>query len=420
MLAVLLLFASAAQADTFAGYYAPGEIVQAQFEVRANPHAAVAATLKLVYDHDVFELIPGDSVNFDSSFLLNLSGIQVGTKINASFRIKPSAKNGTYYIRMDVVEAGDINENFINDLMIDTVSVGIGIPTPTPTRKPTPTPTRKPTPSPTRKPTPSPTKKPTPTPTKKPTPSPTRKPTPSPTPARNFSINTKLTSDNGRVTVRWTDSANAGPYKVAYEYAGSGSATQASFWAGGNETKATVSSKSFTFTELLPGCTYIIKVTDKNYKTITQKVTVPGGNTFSDDRLKASSINVTITYKYKKDGDQVYGLSKFDKSTMEQHIKAGDRSYGLRYEIAMPSLARARTYFEQLAFVASNGYCETVYAGDSTYDNVGSKTNYWWSCIGTSYFQRLYNKNGAIPAGNYTARLYWNGMLVNETKFVVH
>lgn len=407
---LLLLLFPAARADTFAGYYAPGEIVRAQFTVVANPHAAVAATMTLAYDHDIFELVPSDSVNYDSAFLLNLAGIPEGTQVEASFRIKPSAANGIYRIRMDVSQAGDINENFISDLMFDTVTVGIGVPTPTPSPKPTPTPTKKPTP----------TVKPTPTPTKKPSPTPTKKPTATPTPAREFKINTSPSTSDGRVTVRWTDSSSAGPYKVAYEYAGPGSATQASFWAGGNESNATVSTKSYTFTELLPGYSYIIKVTDKNYNTVTATVKVPSGGTFTDGKLKNTSVSVSVSTKYKNSEETVFSVSKFDHSTMEKYIKDGSRFYGLHYEITMPSLAYKRTYFEQLAFFSSNGYCETVYAGDSSYDNVDNKANYWWSCIGSGFFQRLYSKNNAIPDGTYYVRLYWNGMLVNETKFTVH
>lgn len=401
----LMILPAAAMGETDAGNYQPGEIVEADFIVSANPHNAVAATMKLVYDHSIFELIPSSVAAGDTVVLMDMSGLRTGTSFKISFRIHPSTAKGVYRIRMDLQQAGDINEKPVTDLTIEPVSVSVGQAA---TRNIASTPTFRPTPTPTRKPTASPTKKPTASPTKKPT----------ATPGRDYQISTSVTMRDGKTTVTWTDSENAGPYQVAYEYVG-GTATQSSFWAGGNETESTVKAKKFVFDSLAPGYTYRIKVWDANNRYTSAVITVPTNGSFRDSALNSSNINVEITPKYKNEKGTVFNAKELEASTIEKYLDKGTRFYGIRYEFTVPKGSRKVSYFTQLVFHAPNGYTHTEVNVQEDYDSTSGAQNRYWQCVGSFFFECLYEKNGSIPTGTYTVELFWDGMLVDKSTFSV-
>ena len=404
-LMLLLLMPAWALAETTAGNYDPGDVVTVRLIVAGNPNLAVAASIELEYDHSVFELIPSNFIQKDRAFLMDMNGISAGTEYEVFLRARRSAPNGIYRVTVKVIEAGDIYEKYVDGLEIAPVLIGIGLPTPSPVPTQTPRPTFTPTPKPTKKPTPTPTKKPT--------------PSPSPTPSRNFAIDAHVIVANGKVTVNWKDSQNLGPYKVAFQCTG-GTARQVSFWGASDESTSTTSSKFFTFTRLIPGNSYLVKVYDKNGTMITREITVPKADSFVDGKLKASSMSVTLTPKYRNSQNTVCNLSSFSHTEMEKYLKEGTRSYGVRYDITVPKLASAREYFEQLVFYSPDGFVLVEYAGNDDYTNTSGSSNYYWSCIGDTFFSYLYEFNGAIPTGTYRIELYWNGMLAQKRTFTVH
>lgn len=394
----LALLSGAALGETNAGNYQPGEIIEVNFTVQSNPHKAVAATLKLVYDHSVFELIPSSVATSDTVVLIDMGGFREGASYPVSFRVHPSAAKSVYHIRMDLMQAGDINEKPVVDLMFESVSVGIGQPSATKTPSPTPVPKAKPTASP----------KPTSTPTKKPTEA----------PARVFEINTNVSVSKGKVTVSWTDTANNGPYQVAYEYVG-GTATQTSFWAGGDESGSTVSVKKFVFNALIPGKTYIIRVWDANKTLAKAKLTIPSQGSYKDGSLQAKNVTVTITPKYKNGSGTIFNVSELKASTIVDYLKKGTRFYGIRYEFTVPKATKKLSYYVQLLFRAPNGYAYTENNVQENYDTTGGAENRFWKCTGDNFFKFMYEKNGSVPTGTYTVEMYWDGMLVNTSTFQV-
>ena len=108
--------------------------------------------------------------------------------------------------------------------------------------------------------------------------------------AGSLSISNQVTFSKGKTTVTWTDSGSNGPYQVAYRYYDGGSAGQSGFWAGGSKSDATTYSKSYTFSELIPGCRYIITVFDSDNNMATETIQVPEAKAFNDTGIRASTM----------------------------------------------------------------------------------------------------------------------------------
>ncbi|MGN0762819.1 MAG: hypothetical protein ACI4MK_05505 [Aristaeellaceae bacterium] len=317
-------------------------------------------------------------------------------------------------------------------------NAGVGVsrsaPTATPTVRvfatSTPRPTATPTPKPTN--TPKPTATPTPKPTNTPKPTTTAvapatpKTTSGSTSSRTFDINPGITADSGRFTITWEDSANAAPYQLKYQYVDeSATATQCNFWASTSEKDSTTSSKSYTFLYLIPGKTYKFTVTDCNGAKTSRVMTLPTPSSFVDGKLKASSIKVSLEYRYMESGmsyQDAKSLSRLNATEMMTNMTNSGHRYGLYYRINLPQLATSREFFTSIVFYAPNGFAEAETAGDvsySSFNNASGSYRYWY-CAGASFFDHLYEKNGIIPTGTYRVELYWDGMLVNTTTFTVN
>ena len=135
------------------GRYIQDEEFTLTFQVISNASRAVAATMKVEYDHEVFEILESPIVQKDSSFLLDLNGIKEGTAIDIDFHVLPEAKEGVYSITMYAVEAADIDENVVDDMAFSSFQITVkAVPevteTPAPTDTPAPTETPAPTPTP--------------------------------------------------------------------------------------------------------------------------------------------------------------------------------------------------------------------------------------------------------------------------------
>ena len=317
-------------------------------------------------------------------------------------------------------------------------NAGVGVsrsaPTATPTVRVFATSTPRPTATPTPKPTNTP--KPTATPTlrltstSKPTATAVAPATPrttsGSTSSRTFDINTGITADSGRFTITWEDSANAAPYTLTFEYVDeSSSATQCSFWAGDDEQGSTTSSKSYTLRYLIPGKTYKFTVKDCNGVKTSRTLTLPSPSSFVDGKLKASSIKVSTKYRYMEssaDPSDAKDLSKFSADKMMSNMTNAGYHYGVYYRISLPQLATSREFFTTIAFHAPNGFASAEVAMDVSYSsfNNASGSYCYWNCVGTRFFDLLYEKNGTIPTGTYTVELYWDGMLVKSTTFTVN
>ena len=294
----------------------------------------------------------------------------------------------------------------------------------TPTARVTATPTPRPTATP--KSTATPTPKPTATRTPKSTATRTPKPTATPTPARTFEISSNVTTDTGRYTITWEDSANAGPYQLTYQYVDeSSNAVQCNFWAGPSEKDSTTTSKSYTYLYLIPGKTYKFTVEDSKGVKTSRVITLPTPSSFVDGKLKSSSIKVSWKYRYMESGmayEDARSLSKFSAAEMMTNMTNSGYRYGLYYRIDLPQLAKSRNFYTTIAFYAPNGFASAEVSGDTSHSSFNNASGSYcaWHCAGTGFCDLLYEKNGTIPTGTYTVELYWDGMLVKSTTFTVN
>lgn len=102
-----------------------GEEFELPVRISSNPDRAVFAILRLEYDHNIFELIPG-FVQKDSVSILNLNGISEGEAGKAQLHVNENAENGTYPISIIIESAYDLDENPVTRLKVDTISVRVG------------------------------------------------------------------------------------------------------------------------------------------------------------------------------------------------------------------------------------------------------------------------------------------------------
>ena len=236
--------------------------------------------------------------------------------------------------------------------------------------------------------------------------------------ARTFELNSTVTSDKGRVTVRWTDSANKAPYYVLCQYVGSSGVTQPNYWAGGNKTESTTYSTSYTIDQLLPGKTYKIEVRDCDGNSITRTYTLPSPATFADDQLKASSIKLTLSPRSKRDSTSDSTATAVNSLSASKIVAdMGQTEYGFRYSLDYPTLSHSRTHFTQIAIIAPNGYTEC-----EVWENIDYEMQYTgksWHMLGDWTFSMIYDKNRTVPSGTWTVELYWDGMFVNRSTFQV-
>lgn len=121
----------------------PGDSIEVTFTLLENPGKAVAATMQLEYDHRVMELIPDNVAQNDGTFLLDMNGIAEGTTVTVGFQTLPDIPADVYEIRLIVTQAGDIDENFITDMVFSTerfMVADLSAPAPEPQETPAPEP----------------------------------------------------------------------------------------------------------------------------------------------------------------------------------------------------------------------------------------------------------------------------------------
>lgn len=234
---------------------------------------------------------------------------------------------------------------------------------------------------------------------------------------RTFEISPDFTFKDGLTTITWTDSANKGPYTVVYLLVSDSEAQQTVHLADLYDETGTTSKKSFVLGELLPGRTYAVGVFDADQELAETEITLPIPSEFEDGKLKASSVRVTTEpRRMKRENGSIGDIDRLEASTIASTI--GQWLYGLYYEIKLPELARERDYHVQIALIAPNGYCDTVFCKR----NVFSTGTGWMSYLrmtGATFFYYMLESNGSIPVGTYSAELYFDGMLANVKEFKV-
>ncbi len=239
---------------------------------------------------------------------------------------------------------------------------------------------------------------------------------------REFAISPELIGDKGRYTVTWTDSENAGPYMVVRMYQDpSSTVEQAAVFANGTEEASTTDSKELTIDYLIPGDDYVIGVFDNQGGLIEEIISVPETHSFEDGRLTADSVKITIKPSvYTSSTGKTKKIAQLKAAEMMSNMDDGN-FVGLDYRIDFPRLAKDRDFFTQLVFYAPNGFSFTEYGQSETYRCFSNASGSYaqWNIIGYNFFYRLYNAAGTVPKGEYSVALYWDGMHVNTSTFMV-
>ena len=112
--------------------YHPGDTFQVKFSVDKNPHQAVVAAVRFLYNHKVFKLVSADG-NFQGDYggLINLNGLSKKDAITATFRVIRGAETGTCKITPRVINSSGINEMAVDGLTMTTHTVKVSRPNPT-------------------------------------------------------------------------------------------------------------------------------------------------------------------------------------------------------------------------------------------------------------------------------------------------
>ncbi len=228
-------------------------------------------------------------------------------------------------------------------------------------------------------------------------------------------LNSSVSYSGGITTIKWTGSGN---YYVLIQ-AVNGSSVQ-HVWNVGSS-----SNGSLATSLMMPGKTYEVSlISAADFSTADEKtVTVPRTDTFQDGKLKDTSVKVSIEGRKLKNGDpynNAKAAKKLSANTIIAALNGDKETYGFRYHMRMPQLAKPRSFYVSIFIESPDGYLEPEVWGDVTFDRVSNGyQTIWWNFLGSDYFKNLYETTGSVPAGNYEITMYWDGMFVNRSTLKV-
>ncbi len=221
----------------------------------------------------------------------------------------------------------------------------------------------------------------------------------------------------GKATVSWTVSGDAPSYYMVFAMVNNGSGCQQAMVDLGMAFDTSITTGS-----MVPGFTYDVYVTDKDYNILgTGTCSVPDVPAFEDGRLKDTSIKIsTENRRYTIANQKIEKVKKLSAKEISGGMDNLSALYGVRYQMKMPQLAKPRSFFVTQVFEAPNGFLYVEHAEDVTFERVNNGyQTLWWNISGPDFFGNLYDKNGMIPVGTYKIHLFWDGMRVNTTSFEV-
>lgn len=173
---------------------------------------------------------------------------------------------------------------------------------------------------------------------------------------------------------------------------------------------------------LVPGHVYDVYLVNKDEIIIDKKTyEIPAADPFEDEKLKDTSVKVTIETRKKTSDESIKSISELKAANIARDLGNESAEYGFKYTMKMPQLKYERSYHMVLAVIAPNGMISSIDYGDLTFDRVadGYQT-LWANFTGNWIFSAEYKAFGSVPSGKYTVELYWDGMLVNRQAFTVN
>ena len=226
-----------------------------------------------------------------------------------------------------------------------------------------------------------------------------------------------VTPFGGLSTLRWTadEPPESGYYVVIQSSSrdGSSNVMQLAGQTGGTSLETGL---------LVPDASYTVYVVDKDFTILgVQDYTIPSVTEFEDGNLKSKHIKVSMELRQSNADGKYKRINGFNASEMNAMAADGSVFSCMKYQMQMPQLAYARTFYVQLAFEAPNGCFYTDKAEEITFERVNNGyQTIWWDYAGADFFKDLYDQTGNIPPGEYKIHLYWDGYWVNTSTFRVN
>ena len=105
---------------------APGELIEVELVLTANPDKAIGVDTVLEYDHSVFEFVPTEKIRNDKPTLgLIYGGIPEGSTLRPKFRVKQDAAYGQYIIAIRVQQAINTQETEVTSMVFSSCLVNV-------------------------------------------------------------------------------------------------------------------------------------------------------------------------------------------------------------------------------------------------------------------------------------------------------
>ena len=201
-------------------------------------------------------------------------------------------------------------------------------------------------------------------------------------------------NEDGSVTLIWDDAAANGPYNVYYELLER--APVPFGW-----TAATgVRGNAATFTQLVPGTSYVFTVEDAS------------GNK-ADFIYYAPSVKMgnEVGAKIRIDTKMRNGRNHLGVPFYVGDIQRPDsREHGLNLKLSYSMLKYTRKYAFSISVEAPNGFADVVFSGNVTLNYGKSEVAAWNFLNLEDYFGYLERYYGGVPAGEYTVMMNFNGV----------
>ena len=226
----------------------------------------------------------------------------------------------------------------------------------------------------------------------------------------------KAKTKDGLTTITWSVSGTEPASYWVWAKCVSGDA-QSRFLLG-----TTVSHKISTGM-LMPGKKYEITVSNiTGTVSATKKYTIPKAEEFKDEKLKSTSIKVTMAPVKNSWGKYTSPKSagSLKAKTIKKGLKNKSEIYSVKYQFKMPRLSKARDFLVSIFIEAPNGFLKCVFSRDVEFNRVNNGyQTLWLEMLDGDFFEDLYEATKEIPEGKYKVTMYWDGMLVNSSSFSV-
>lgn len=229
--------------------------------------------------------------------------------------------------------------------------------------------------------------------------------TPTPVPAVT---GLSLAMDRGTACLTWQGRPEDGPYTVRY-------AMHPQEAGGGGEEKA--EGNEVRLSELVPGESYLFSVEPASGQGAQAILEVPEAQLFADGDLTADGMRLTLLPIYGENGKWYRQKNPSAAAIMEERERYG-RSYSFYAAVYFPRLARARTYHVQFVTVSPSGRMACQSKGEVEHPTFGNARSSYhtFAQVGEGLLEEMMEQKGTLEAGEYTVRLYFDGMIVQEAR----